>query len=134
MPRRKNHEDFISEIQKVNKNIEIIDRYVNCAIKINCRCKICGNIWLAIPKNLLRGSGCPICNKSKGENIIKDFLLEKNISYLSQYRFEDLRGINNGVLSYDFYLPNHNVLIEFQGKQHDTSIDFFGGEKQLKIQ
>ena len=48
-------------------------------------------------------------------------------------------GINNGSLSYDFYLPNLNLLIEYQGIQHEKPIDFKGmGKKyaneQFKIQ
>lgn len=35
-------------------------------------------------------------------------------------------------LSLDFYLPEYNVAIECQGRQHFESIDFFGGEKGLK--
>ena len=38
------------------------------------------------------------------------------------------------MLSYDFFLPEYNLLIEFQGKQHETAIDYFGGESRFNIQ
>ena len=43
-------------------------------------------------------------------------------------------GVNNGKLSYDFYLPQCNVLVECQGIQHYEPIEYFGGEEQFAIQ
>ena len=37
-------------------------------------------------------------------------------------------------MSYDFYIEGTNILIEYHGKQHYKPIEYFGGEKQLKIQ
>ena len=51
-----------------------------------------------------------------------------------QKKFNNLFGINNGLLSYDFFLPKYNLLIEYQGEQHDRPIKYFGGEEQFKIQ
>lgn len=48
-------------------------------------------------------------------------------------RFDDLYGNYNRKLSYDFYLPTYNLLIEYQGKQHYCSVELFGGEAGLKI-
>ena len=33
-----------------------------------------------------------------------------------------------------FYLPKYNMLIEYQGKQHECAVEFFGGEEKFKIQ
>ena len=33
----------------------------------------------------------------------------------------------------DFYLPDNDLYIEFQGKQHYEPIQFFGGEEKFKI-
>ena len=38
------------------------------------------------------------------------------------------------MLPYDFYLPDYNILIEFQGEQHERPIKYFGGEKKFKVQ
>jgi very-short-patch-repair endonuclease len=61
---------------------------------------------------------CPNCALSLGEKRIISYLKFKNIKFEQQVRYDDLRGVNNGLLSYDFYLPNYNLLIEFQGEQH----------------
>ena len=42
--------------------------------------------------------------------------------------------INNGKLSYDFYLPQYNLLVEVQGEQHERPIRQFGGEEQFQKQ
>ena len=33
---------------------------------------------------------------------------------------------------YDFYLPKHNLLIEFHGEQHYRAVDCFGGKEAFK--
>ena len=47
---------------------------------------------------------------------------------------KNLKGIGKKSLSYDFYLPDYNLFIEYQGIQHYKPIDFFGGEKSFKNQ
>jgi very-short-patch-repair endonuclease len=37
----------------------------------------------------------------------------------------------NWKLRYDFHLPEENLLIEFDGKQHFEANSFFGGEEAL---
>ena len=48
--------------------------------------------------------------------------------------FNDLIGVGSGLLRFDFYLPDYNTCIEFQGLQHFKPIDFFGGEEDFIIQ
>ena len=51
-----------------------------------------------------------------------------------QKRFKKLRGVGNLPLSYDFYITHYNALIEYQGRQHQQAIDYFGGEEYHKTQ
>ena len=62
--------------------------------------------------------GCPNCEKilSLGEQAIKTFLEQNKIQYIQQYRFEDCKY--KQPLPFDFYLPQKNICIEFQGEQH----------------
>lgn len=46
--------------------------------------------------------------------------------YEKQKTFEGCR--NKKLLRFDFYLPNQNMLIEYDGKQHFEVIKNFGGE------
>lgn len=65
---------------------------------------------------------CPACHESKGEKKIRLWLEKQEIRYEPQKRFEDLyRFSKANKLSYDFYLPSYNLLIEYQGEFHDGS-------------
>ena len=77
---------------------------------------------------------CPYCDIPKGESAIKDFLLELNQNFISHKTFDGLYGVGGGKLSYDFYLPELNILIEYQGEQHEHPIEIFGGAEQFKMQ
>ena len=62
-------------------------------------------------------SRCPECNtNSKGEEEIKRILIKYNIKFNPQYLFDDCR--NTKPLPFDFYLPQYNVTIEYDGRQH----------------
>ena len=85
---------------------------------------------------------CPECQYSKGEESISNYLIHKgfikidqddfeqlidedkysNNYYLPQMKYSNLSGLKGGLLSYDFYLPKYNLLIEFHGEQHERYI------------
>ncbi len=79
------------------------------------------------------GYGCPTCSESKGEKEIRNFLESHNISYEDQKEFKGLVGTGGGLLSYDFYLPKQNILIEYQGQFHDGSTGEYS-RRYLKTQ
>ena len=72
--------------------------------------------------------------KSKSEKKIQEILDKQGIVYESQKKYDDLFGVGNKLLSYDFYLPQYNLLTEIQGIQHEKPIEIFGGEEQFKTQ
>ena len=69
------------------------------------------------------GSRCPICKKSKGEVKISRLLEKYRIKYISQYKFDDCKFYR--YLPFDFYLPDYNCCIEFDGKQHFQNTNTF---------
>lgn len=75
------------------------------------------------------GNGCPNCNTSKGENKIKQILNNLDIYYIQQHTFEKLIDKKN--LKCDFFLPDFNLVIEFNGRQHYEPVTQFGGKKGL---
>lgn len=70
------------------------------------------------------GRRCPSCKESHGERKIREYLIKHNIEFIPQKTFPKLLGIGNKPLSYDFYIPSKNLLIEFQGEQHYRPVDF----------
>lgn len=130
----KSPEVFQQEIKKVNPNIQLLEKYQKDEIKILCKCLICDEEWYAFPSGLQAGHGCPYCKLSRGETKIRNILELYNITFISQYKVEELFGIGGRKLSYDFYLPDYNLLIEYQGKQHKQPIEYFGGEETFRRQ
>lgn len=117
----KDNDIFNQQLFKIHGNeIRNLDEYRNNRTKILVQ-HMCGHKWKARPKDLLKGSSCPSCNQSKGEKRISKWLEQSNMKHHSQYTFDGLQGINGGLLSYDFYLIDFNVLIEYQGNFHDGS-------------
>lgn len=98
--------------------------------KIEIICKEHGIFHQNIHKHL-KGQGCPKCSfNSKGEEYIKGHLEEMKIKYIRQHGFDSCRYINK--LNFDFYLPELNTCIEFDGIQHFKPVRDFGGLKEFK--
>lgn len=113
-----------------NDEFKLISEYKGCYEKLTLRHDNCGKTYQTTMQLLSRGINCPHCNpKSKMEVAIKTYLNKKDIKFEEQVRFEDLPR-----LSYDFYLPDHNILIEYQGEQHFKPIKYFGGDSVFKKQ
>lgn len=127
--KKKTHQEFIEEMRSVNPNIEILGEYKNACTKVLCKCKIDGHIWEGVPNAICHGIGCPKCNLSKGEIAVEKYLIHNNIAYEPQKRFKDCKNIN--VLPFDFYLPDYNIAIEYDGKLHYEAIEYFGGQDSL---
>ena len=64
---------------------------------------------------------------------IEEILKNENINYTIQKTFDGLVGVGNTKIRYDFYLPKHNLLIEYQGIQHEKPIDFSGRGEDFAI-
>lgn len=139
---KKTTEQFVDELSKINQNIIVLGNYNGANKKIKCKCKLDGCIWYPTPSNLLHPFGCPVCKSSKGEKKCSEWFDLHNITYISQYTFDDLRYKKNSLLKFDFAIldVNNNLhcLIEYDGEQHFEPIDYAGkgeewAEEQLKL-
>lgn len=114
------HEEFLDKLSKMNNhNVEPVSKYEGVVNNITMKCNDCNEIFITSPHNLYHNVGCPNCSLPKGERRIKEYLINHNVLFDIHREFDDLRGINNGLLSYDFYLLDYNILIEYQGEFHD---------------
>ena len=99
----------------------------------------CGNQCEVRINDLRRGRAKLSCGcksiRSKGELEIEELLKQNKINYQAQYVFDNLVGQRNRRLPYDFAIltPDNQVqrLIEFDGQQHNISVNYFGGDKVL---
>ena len=104
--------------------------YIHSNKKVKIICPIHGEFEQNAGAHM-RGVGCLDCNASKGEKEIRLFLERNNIIFNTQHTFENCK--NERYLPFDFYIPNINTCIEYDGLQHFKPIEYFGGEKTLEI-
>jgi hypothetical protein len=76
------------------------------------------------------GTGCPVCSESQGEKRIRKFFENKNISFISQKRFDTCR--DKQPLPFDFFLPDYSLCLEYNGIFHYKTIRDFTSKSDLK--
>ena len=106
--------EFIFQSNIIHNNFYSYDKfvYVDAKTKGVITCPIHGDFEQK-PNDHLQGKGCPMCNMSKLEKDAYVFLSKNSINFEQQKKFDWL-----GKQSLDFYLPEYNIAIECQGKQH----------------
>lgn len=84
-----------------------------------CQCD-CGNITYASIHDFNRQHKLSCgCMKSKGESLCKQIFNKNNIFFQEQYQFENCVNPKTSCkLLFDFYLPDYNCCVEYDGVQH----------------
>ena len=101
-------------------------KYDNCYIW-HCKCD-CGEEKDISSGSLISGDtqSCGCIKASIGEINIQKILEQNNIKFEKEKIFEDFIYKETGFHPrYDFYLPEYNRLIEFDGRQHYQEINYF---------
>lgn len=131
---RLTQEEFDKRIKSiVDDEYTFLEKYQGLSKKIKCRHNVCGHIWEVVPYSILNKQGCPRCHMSKGEKEIRHILNKYSIKYETEYFFKDCYNINLNVLRFDFYIPECNIVIEYDGEHHFKPTDFAGkGQKWAK--
>ncbi len=94
-------------------------QYVNNRTKIKIICNKCHETFLQTPNAHLRERGCGKCISSRGEMKIEQILKKYNLFFITQKKFDNCINITtNRKLPFDFYLPEYNILIEYDGEMH----------------
>lgn len=99
---------------------------LNDTKKVKIKCNKCKKTFMQDFSNHLQGTGCPYCRSSKGEIKISKILDYCNVKYEIQKTFAGCK--NKKPLPFDFYLPDYNMCIEYQGEQHygiESSVHWF---------
>ena len=105
-------------------------RYTGIYNKIDIICKKHG-IFSQRAHDHLSGCGCPTCRKSKGEIRIEKWLKLHKIKFIYEHTFSRCKDKQR--LSFDFFLPNFNMCIEFDGEQHFYPSGFGSSSDNKKI-
>ena len=130
---RNTKEEFVEKATKVHGQFDYSKVvYKNNNTKVIIGCPEHGD-FAQIPRMHISGVGCPECNASTGEKEVAALLDEYKIRYAREQKFEGCT--HRGPLRFDFYLPDHNLLIEYQGELHYMVAQNgnYGGEAGLKL-
>lgn len=124
--------NILKETFELPEEYSYIQKYQGMQNKILIKHNKCGFIWKVKPNNLKYGRGCPKCSKkmSHGEKRIINWLNKNEIQYI----FQKPLKINGYNLTIDFYLPQYDLYIQYNGQQHYKPIDFFGGKEKFTLQ
>lgn len=114
-------EEFIERARKTHGGDFSYDRvvYKNNWKYVEIKHNRCGRYFWQRPNNHINGRACPHCKESNGEKRIYHFLEERNVYYERNKWFKDCKNPKtNACLFFDFYLPEYNALIEYDGEFH----------------
>ena len=131
---KSNTKEFIFKAKKIHGDKYDYSKvnYTNNHTKVCIICPIHGEFWQA-PSSHLQGHCCPECGKKFGiaEKQVLKALREKyeNVEY--QYPPKWLKS-KTSPQTIDFYLPEYNIGIEYQGRQHFYSNKKFGGDEEFE--
>lgn len=118
------------KLEKITDEFEFIELIDG---KLKIKKEECGCILTRSLSSLRRSNGasCECQTQSIGSKRVQKFLTESNICFTKEDIFEGCVYVKP--LKFDFYLPNYNCCIEYDGRQHDESIPRWGGDDGLKI-
>ena len=130
---RKTDAQFRKELAALDANIAVLDAYVNSHTRLSFQHRLCGNIWPALPSNILKGRGCPKCKlRMKSVRLgNKDVLVrgyeDRAIEYMltlfkpKQINVHNEKQVPNIAYTFrgsnrtyfpDMYVPHINTLVE----------------------
>lgn len=126
----------------VIKNIQRLDNYISNKISIKFKCLIdeCDHIWNAMPFSILvKDTGCPKCSLKNNEKLMVELLQIHNIQCKIQECIANIDSNELRKMRVDVYIPNINIVIEYNGAQHYQPVRFGGidlvrAEENLKKQ
>jgi hypothetical protein len=134
--RDKTTEEFVKQSKEIHGDkydYSDVD-YKTATQKVKIICPIHGEFEQS-PNNHLSGFGCKLCSESQGEKLIDKLLSKKEINFIREKTFSDCTNTLLGKfcrkLPFDFYLPNFNTCIEYDGEHHFTSIPKWGGDEEF---
>jgi len=114
-----------------------IDKFQDLDSLTEVFCKQHQRWFDVLPNEHIGGKRCPFDNESKGESMVRVYLEKNNVSFKQYHKLKGCFSEINGkciLLTFDFYLPEQNAVIEYDGEQHYKPVERFGGEQTYKRQ
>jgi hypothetical protein len=133
--KKKTTEEYKKEVyNKVKDEYTVLGDYINTNTKILHRHNKCNKEYLVSPNKFLNyNRRCPYCKSSKGEEKIREWLLENNIVFEEQYSFKDCKNINPLKFDFKININNSFILLEYDGIQHFENTFYTDDFEKQKI-
>lgn len=100
------------------ENYKWLENYKNNnKIKHKILHKKCNNVYEVRPNDFQQGYRCPYCadcNNSKNIKLIENYLVERNIKFEKEFKFNNCK--NKRILPFDLKIGN--LILEYDGSQH----------------
>lgn len=127
-------EDFLRKWHPINQetfSLAANEQYINRNTKYRVICKRCQKEDIRWGISLIDSPlACKYCaDQSIGESLVSKILENFGINYIREYTVV----INKHQHRFDFFLPEYDIFIEYNGQQHFEPISYFGGEAKFKI-
>lgn len=135
----KTHNEFIEDAKLAHgeKYDYSETRYVDSYTKVMIRCIDHDLIFKQSPTTHIDGqTGCKKCQRfeSSGEKSVSSYLDSHNFEYVREKTFKTCKLTKNGAMKFDFYLPELNLLIEYDGEQHFLPVKFWSGDGEKNLE
>lgn len=131
-----NEKDLVSRLESLFPGKYLYNNviYTDDNLPICIQCKKHGDFYMSPYKLISERKGCPKCYsyQSEGEKKVRQILEEYGIKFEQEKTLPYLEY--KMPLYFDFFIPEYNIAIEYQGPQHFKPIDFFGGKEAFREQ
>lgn len=119
----KTTEEFIEEARTLHGDTYDYSRvhYTGQLDKIEIGCPIHGPFTKTPFAHTVAKSGCPTCKESVGEREVRLFLERRGLEFTREYKLPPYK------YRWDFYVPQYDLYIEYNGIQHYMPVERFGG-------
>lgn len=117
-------------MQELGAEYLLLEDYTNTDDKLLFQHK-CGHVFRIRVADVLRYKGiCPSCNawRSNGERKIDFLLTQHSVAFIKE-KVVNINGVN---FRFDFWVPSLNLFIEYNGKQHYESVEYWGGDEAFQ--
>lgn len=100
---RKSNNQYINDVKRIDKNIEVVDQYVNCTTPITHHCIKHNEFWEASPRMVLAGHcGCKKCHSEK---------ISSTLSKSPKEYIDEVAEINPFILIEENYINSHTSIL-----------------------
>lgn len=120
--------------QRFGKLVALDSPYIKNEQRVwRCMCD-CGRETFVLAGNLRKGNTMSCgCSASHGNEFIEQLLKQKDIAFTREKTFINCVSPTGALLKFDFCIEKNNkiILIEYNGIQHYSPVEYFGGEEAL---